>query len=64
MSRVRTGLKNDGLFRLITDLRDINYLQDKNFIYEGIDLALELVEPQDQLITLDIKDGFYHVQID
>ena len=65
VSRVSTVPKKDGSFRLITDLRDINkYLENKTFIYEGIDTALEIVEPRDQLITLDIKDGFYHVQID
>ena len=65
ISRIGTVPKKDGSLRLITDLRDVNkHLQDKNVIYEGIDVALDFIEPDDQLITLDIKDGFYHVQID
>lgn len=56
--------KKDGSFRLITDLRYLNSLCKPNkFLYEDISDVLDIVEPRDALITLDIKNGFYHIPV-
>ena len=65
VSRIATVPKQDGSYRLITDLRQLNTcLTSKSFIYENIDTVLEIVEPSDKLITLDIKNGFFHIKVD
>ena len=66
VSRISTVPKQDGSFRLITDLRQVNgcLSSKKSFIQENIDTVLELVEPGDKLITLDIKNGFFHIKVD
>ena len=58
--------KQKGDFRLVTDLRQVNKCLKKNksFVYENIDTALDLVEPNDHLVTLDIKNGFFHCKVD
>ena len=56
--------KKHNKFRLITDLRRVNdHTQKISFQYENIDTVLQLVEPQDYLVTLDIKNGFQHVPV-
>lgn len=56
--------KKNNKFRLIIDLRVLNSnLTVKNFKYEDINSVLELVDHKDKLVTLDIKDGFYHVPL-
>ena len=66
VSRISTIPKQDGSYRLITDLRRVNNClsNSKSFIYEGIDTVLEVIDPYDQLITLDIKNGFFHVKVE
>lgn len=66
VSRISTVPKQDGSLRLVTDLRRINQLliQNKRFVYENIDTALEIVKPNDSLVTLDIKSGFFHCKVD
>jgi hypothetical protein len=50
--------------RLVFDLRHINsFIDTPKFKYEDIDCVLELVEPEDKLVTVDIKDGFLHIPI-
>ena len=65
VSRISTIPKKDGSFRIITDLRIVNtYLtKNKSFIYENITEALEIVQPSDKLVTIDIKSGFFHVLV-
>ena len=54
--------KKNGTFRLVIDLRKLNScVETCNFKYEDINSILEYVSPKDKLVTLDIKDGFYHV---
>jgi hypothetical protein len=56
--------KKNGTFRLVIDLRKLNScVETCNFKYEDINSILEYVSPKDKLVTLDIKDGFYHVPI-
>lgn len=64
VSRISCVPKSDGSYRLVTDLRELNnYLVDKKFVYEGIDDVLAIVEPEDRLVTADIKNGFFHIQV-
>ena len=56
--------KGKNTFRLVTDLRIINeYSEKKTFRNESIDDVIEVVQPNDLLITFDIKDGFFNVPI-
>ena len=66
VSRITTVPKQKGDFRLVTDLRQVNKClkQNKSFVFENIDIALDLVEPSHHLVTLDIKNGFFHCKVD
>jgi len=56
--------KKNNKFRLVTDLRELNqYCCKRNFQYEDIKSVLEVIRPADQLITVDVKDGFFHVPV-
>ena len=56
--------KKNKKFRLIVDLRHLNSICDaKKFQYEDINTVIELIEPGDFMITVDIKDGFYHIPV-
>ena len=51
-------------FRLILDLREVNkYCEVPKFNYSDINSVIEIIEPKDQLVTLDIKSGFHHLKI-
>lgn len=51
-------------WRLITDLRQLNsHIQVPKFRYEDIQTVTNLIKPNDQMITLDIKSGFHHIPI-
>ena len=56
--------ENSDKFRLILDLRNVNeYCEVPKFNYSDINSVIELIEPKDQLVTLDIKSGFHHLKI-
>ncbi len=56
--------KKNNSFRLITDLREINeHTKKVSFQYETIDIALQSIQPEDFMVTLDIKNGFQHVPV-
>ena len=56
--------KGPSRFRLIHDLRRVNELSKCNsLVYEDIHTVTELCEPDDHLVTLDIKDGYHHISI-
>ena len=64
VSRISCVPKSDGTFRVVTDLRNVNnYLVDRKCVYEGIEEVLSFIEPNDRLVTADIKNGFFHVKI-
>ena len=64
VSPISTVPKQGGDFRLITDLRHLNqFCVSKPFIYEDIRQVLDIAKPKDQIITCDIKNGFFHVRI-
>ena len=56
--------KRSGDFRLILDLRRVNtHCVPPKFSYTDINSALEIVDPDDLLVTLDIKSGFHHIKV-
>lgn len=56
--------KHNGKLRLIVDLRRLNTCcQPPKFRYEDIETVCELVQAKDQLVTLDFKNGFYHIPV-
>ena len=64
VSQIFTVPKANGKLRLVIDLRIINqHINNKKFVYEDINTVLEVVKPGDHLITLDIKNSFFHVPI-
>ncbi len=64
ISPVHCVPKKTGKFRLIHDLRLLNsYCGPPSFSNEGITEVLQLIKPDDVLVTFDIKSGFHHVPI-
>jgi hypothetical protein len=60
--KARTG--SDKKWRLIIDLRILNsYLSPPTFTNESIKIIQDVVEENDLLVTVDLKNGFYHVVI-
>ena len=54
--------KKDNKLRLVCDLRELNSsCITPKFVYENIDSVLDLVEPGNQFISADLKNGFHHV---
>lgn len=64
VSPIQTAPKADGSFRLIADLRKINSCcVKKSFINENIEQVLEILNPNDKVVSVDIKNCFYHVLV-
>ena len=64
VSPIGTAPKKGGKLRLITDLRQLNNFCTKAvFQYEDIRSVSQLIKPKDYLVTLDIKNGFFHVPV-
>ena len=56
--------KKSGKSRLITDLRRLNqHCRKSTFRYEDIKDVANTIQPNDLLITADIKNGFNHVLV-
>lgn len=56
--------KGKDSYRLIIDLQTLNsFCKPKTFKYETIDDATNCITHKDELVTLDIKHGFYHVNV-
>jgi len=56
--------KRNKKYRLITDLRHLNSHCDvPKFRNEDIRDCVKLISPNDQFVTTDIKDGFYHIKV-
>lgn len=56
--------KGKDKFRLIIDLRRLNnYIDVPAFKYEDINLVLQQIEHGDELISVDLKNGFQHILI-
>ena len=56
--------KRNNKFRLITDSRSLNsYIDAPKLVYEGIDTVKNIIQYKDHLVTLDLKNGFFHIPI-
>lgn len=56
--------KKTGGFRLVTNLFELNkYIHAPKFQYENIGSVSDVIEPQDHMVTLDLKNGFFHVKV-
>ena len=56
--------KKNKKLRLITDLSPLNeHVKSPYFKNEGIDVVSELLDCDDHLVTVDLKDGFHHVSV-
>jgi hypothetical protein len=65
VSPIKCVPKKNKKLRLITDLRFVNNSIDApKFQLDGINSLAEYVEHNDQFISLDLKDGFFHVPVD
>ena len=40
-----------------------SYCETQSFQYEDINTVLEVVQPKDKLVTVDIKSGFHHIPV-
>ena len=65
VSPLKVVPKPSGKFRLICDLRYVNsHCDTPRFSSEGIDVLPEIVRDAEQAVTLDLRDGFFHFQIE
>ena len=56
--------KKNNEFRLIHDLRHLNsFCKVQSVIYEDIKTVIDYIDPEDFMITTDIKNGFHHIGI-
>ena len=56
--------KKSGSFRLIVDLRHLNeHITAPHFVHEDINCVLDQIKPKDHIVTVDIKQCFYHVRV-
>ncbi len=56
--------KKSGGFRLITDCHFVNsFLSVPSFSQHGIKDVVEQIEVQDKLSTIDLRDGFFHIDV-
>lgn len=56
--------KKGGKQRLIVDLRHLNkHCETPKFQYEDINTVLSLAKYGDNIVTLDLKNGFHHVPV-
>ena len=56
--------KSNNKWRLCLDLRRVNgHIDAPKFVCEGIDIVKTLIQPQDFMISCDLKNGFLHVPV-
>ena len=56
--------KKNQKLRLVVDCRPVNVnIDSPSFTQEGLKAVSQLIKPQDQLILIDVQDGFHHVSI-
>ena len=60
-------LKRNNKFRLIQNLRPVRIVNDRcckvTFQCQDIKTVAQLIEPKDDLVIVDIKNGFHHSKI-
>lgn len=56
--------KKNNKKRLVIDLRAINNcLSNPYFRNEGIEVAKQYIQPNDRMVTFDLKDGYHHIPL-
>lgn len=56
--------RGNSKYRLVLDLRKVNeQTKPPKFVYEDINSVLEFTSPGDNLITLDLCNGFHHIKV-
>ena len=56
--------KKNGKFRLVIDMRYLNsHLVVPKFKMEGLDTLSKMVEADDYMFTVDLQDGYYHINM-
>ena len=56
--------KKNGKQHLVVDCRPVNVSNNTpSFTQEGLKAVTELIEPYDQLLLVDVENGFHHVGI-
>ena len=62
VSPIKTVIKKSGGFRLIIDLHHLNgFVNTPKFQYDSVSKISDILAPNDEFITFDLKSGFYHV---
>ena len=56
--------KKNGKFRLITNLKELNKsVRRETFRNEDIRVTIDLVEKDDYMVSIDLKDCFFHIAV-
>ena len=56
--------KGNNKYRLIHDLRFLNnHCETKKFKQEDIRVVEQIIQPNDYLTSIDLKDGFFHIKV-
>lgn len=64
VSPINCAPKKNSKLRLVVDLRCVNEcIVSKSFRNEGIDSVTQLIEANDTLCSIDLKNGYHHVPI-
>ncbi len=64
INAISTAPKKNGKLRFILDTRAANaHIVTPKFSQEGINVVCDLIQEDDELITVDLRDGFHHVAV-
>ena len=64
VSPINVAPKKNNKLRLVVDLRHVNdCVKSQAFRNENIDTVKELIQPQDILCSIDLKNGYHHVPV-
>ncbi len=64
INAIATAPKKNGKLRFILDTRSANaHINTPKFSQEGINVVCDLIQTGDQLVTIDLRDGFHHVKV-
>ncbi len=56
--------KKNGKFRLVIDMRYLNsHLVVPKFKMEGLETLSKMLQPEDQMFTADLQDGYHHINM-
>ncbi|CAG8847366.1 33966_t:CDS:1 [Gigaspora margarita] len=56
--------KKNGNYRLVLSLQNLNdYVKRLSFSMEGMNLVKDLIRRKDYMVSIDLKDAFYHIPL-